>query len=144
MPAARPSRPSMKLIALMVITTSRMVSVTLRSGSSENTPPPGVGTQGRAWPLHTRMPAAATWPASLLQRPLYGTGYSPEGQERERRGLSLRRRLVRGSAGATFQGMRRRGLEVGGLGRGRGGRRRRRRRRRVGVGVMLVVRDHRG
>ena len=43
-----------------------MVSVTLRSGSSGNTPPLGVGSQGSAWPLQTRMPAAAIWPASLL------------------------------------------------------------------------------
>ena len=56
----------MKLIALIVTTTSRMVSVTLRSGSSENTPPFGSGSQGSAWPLQTRMPAAATCPASLL------------------------------------------------------------------------------
>src|ERR1022692_137189 len=94
MPAASPSRPSMKLMALMVITTSRMVSVTLRSGSSGtppprgpalsgtltillvvrsgssgNTPPLGVGSQGSAWPLQTRMPAAATWAASLLTAP---------------------------------------------------------------------------
>src|ERR1700722_14171087 len=66
MPAASPSRPSMKLIALMVTTTIRMVSVTLRSGSSGKNPPLGVGSQGSAWPLHTKMPAAATWPASLL------------------------------------------------------------------------------
>src|ERR1019366_353577 len=69
MPAASPSRPSMKLIALMVITTIRMVSVTLRSGSSGNSPPLGVGSQGSAWPLQTRMPAAATWAASLLTAP---------------------------------------------------------------------------
>ena len=56
----------MKLIALMVTTTMKMVSVTLRSGSSGNTPPLGIGSQGSAWPLQTRMPAAATWPASLL------------------------------------------------------------------------------
>ena len=59
----------MKLIALMVITTIKMVSVRLRSGSSENTPPPGVGSQGSDCPLQTRMPAAATWAASLLTAP---------------------------------------------------------------------------
>src|ERR1700732_4398984 len=66
MPAARPSRPSMKLIALIVITTSKMVRGRLRPGSSETTPPLGVGSQGSDWPLQTRMPAAATCPASLL------------------------------------------------------------------------------
>ena len=33
---------------------------------SENTPPLGIGSQGSDWPLQTRMPAAATCPASLL------------------------------------------------------------------------------
>jgi hypothetical protein len=56
----------MKLMAFMVTTTIRMVRVTLRSGSSENTPPFGVGSQGSDWPLQTRMPAAATWAASRL------------------------------------------------------------------------------
>src|SRR5579859_7760970 len=66
MPAARPSMPSMKLTALMVMTTSRMVNVTLRSGSSEKICPFGVGSHGSDSPLHTRMPAAATCPASWL------------------------------------------------------------------------------
>src|SRR3974377_1666177 len=56
----------MKLIRLIVTTMSKMVSVRLRSGSSENTPPLGIGSQGSDWPLQTRMPAAATCPASLL------------------------------------------------------------------------------
>src|SRR6266705_1149314 len=66
----------MKLIAFMVTTTSRMVSVTLRSGSSENTPPFGSGSQGSAWPLQTRMPAAA----ACQQQP--GLAPRPGGPER--------------------------------------------------------------
>src|ERR1039457_5834502 len=89
MPAASPSRPSMKLIALMVITTIRMVSVTLRSGSSGNSPPLGVGSQGSAWPLQTRMPAAATWAASLLTAPRPPRAAPPGAAARRARGAQL-------------------------------------------------------
>ena len=69
-PAARPSRPSMKFTALIVMTTIRIVRVKLRSGSSRNVSLPGNGIHGRYAPLHTRMPPAAICPASLLIAPI--------------------------------------------------------------------------
>src|SRR5579875_1024806 len=68
-PAASPSRPSMKLTALMVTTTTRMVSTVPWFGSRISVSPPGSGTQFSSAPLQTRIAPAATCPASLLTGP---------------------------------------------------------------------------
>ena len=55
----------MKLTALMVTTTTRMVSAVAWSGVRASVPPPGSGSQLTSAPLQTSTPPAATWPASL-------------------------------------------------------------------------------
>ena len=65
-PAASPSRPSMKLTALIVATTTRIVSTMDWSGVADKILPPGSGTQPSSVPVATRIAPAATWPANLL------------------------------------------------------------------------------
>src|SRR6266487_439933 len=64
-PAARPSRPSMKFTALMVATTTRIVSTIDSFGVRLNRWSCGSGKLDSWAPLATRIPPAATWPASL-------------------------------------------------------------------------------
>ena len=56
----------MKLTALMVATTTRMVSAVAWSWVKIRVPPPGSGSQLTWAPLQTTTAPAATWPASLL------------------------------------------------------------------------------
>ena len=67
MPEARPSRPSTKFTALMVITTSATVSSVPCIGVSETVPTPGIGIHRIVRPWMTITPAAIIWPPSLIR-----------------------------------------------------------------------------
>ncbi len=67
MPAARPSRPSTKFTALMVITTRATVSSVPCIGVSETVPTPGTGMKRIVRPCSTITPAAIIWPPSLTR-----------------------------------------------------------------------------
>ena len=60
----------MKLTALMVITTTRMVTAICWSLVRPSVVPWGAGSQVTSAPLHTRITPAATCPASLLIAPM--------------------------------------------------------------------------
>ncbi len=70
-PAASPSRPSMKLTALIVATTTRIVSRVDSSGVSPSVPPPGQGSQSSWVPVATRIAPAPIWATScrIADRP---------------------------------------------------------------------------
>ena len=65
MPAARPSSPSTKFTALMVMTTSATVSSVPCSGVSATLPTPGTGSHRIVRPCSTITPAAIICPPSL-------------------------------------------------------------------------------
>src|SRR5450759_3212504 len=65
-PAASPSRPSTKLIAFTVTSTSSTVNGTPTSAPSEIVPRPGTSTNSSCSPSSTITPAAPTCPASLV------------------------------------------------------------------------------
>ncbi len=64
MPAASPSRPSTKFMALTISTTMKTVTITLVRGSRTNTPP--MGSQATEMPPNAMMPAASVWPANFV------------------------------------------------------------------------------
>ena len=68
-PAASPSRPSTKFIALTVATVTAIVSNPAWSGSSTTVPmsPNGTYSRYQLTPMITRTPAAVSWPTNLVK-----------------------------------------------------------------------------
>src|SRR5450432_4683600 len=65
-PAARPSRPSMKLTALITTTMNVTVRITDHCWPRISVPEPGIGSQSNCTPCNTMTDAARIWPASFV------------------------------------------------------------------------------
>ena len=103
MPAARPSRPSTKLTALMVITTSATVSSVDWIGVRATVPIPGTGSHRMVRPWRTITPAAIICTPSLIRASTPhlssrtpSSQISPAPDEQRPRLVGQRRRRPRG------------------------------------------------